>query len=207
MKIALFLTGRISENYENTYNNIIEMFNNCSIDFFVVHCCKDDIIINNMKNIYKPKICETTFISDYKILNNIRGKNEEVKIFNCLNMFHNRFVLFNLFEHYYKNCKVNYDFIINYRFDLYTFKKINLSKMKNNILYLPTCYHYGGFNDQIAIGDVEIMKQYYSLFNNFKEGKLKCIFHPETMLEYHINMLNIETKMFKINYKIIRKKS
>jgi hypothetical protein len=206
-KVALFLTGRISDNFEFTYKNILETFQNCSIDFFVMHCCKDEIFVNKMKEIYKPKICDTTFIDDYSILNDIHvviGKHK-VRIFNVLNMFNNRYKLFNLFEKYCLKNKLKYDYIINYRFDLYSISIIDINDIiEIDKLHVPYIANSIGINDQVAIGNIKIMKQYYSLFDYFRKKKINCMFHPETMLKYHIDNLNIELRKFNFMYLISR---
>ena len=209
MKVAVFLTGRLSKHYVYTYRNILNTFKDCEIDFFVMHCCKDEELINKMKELYKPVLCQTTKIEDYSFLNKIKNvKPPRPNIFNVVNMFNNRFTLFNVFEKYCQENNKNYGLVVSYRFDLHA-KKSQFSmkkfyeQLQDNSILIPRKFDWGGLNDQMAIGRIEIMKKYFSLFEKLPELLENQAFHAETLLKVHVNNEKIKVKRFWYNYKII----
>lgn len=57
-------------------------------------------------------------------------------------------------------------------------------------------------NDQIAIGDMQSMKVYCSIYDHVYKYVFEddIILHPETLLHHHLQKLNIEISLFSYIY-------
>lgn len=73
-------------------------------------------------------------------------------------------------------CRVRPDIVLNGNLK---FADYDCSK---KVIYIPQGMDYGGINDQFAFGNYEVMKIYYSVFENVHElWHEGAIFHSETM--------------------------
>jgi hypothetical protein len=73
-------------------------------------------------------------------------------------------------------CRVRPDIVLNGKLNFADFD------CSGNRIYIPQGMDYGGINDQFAFGNYEVMKIYYSVFENVHElWHEGAIFHSETM--------------------------
>ena len=114
------------------------------------------------------------------------GRNE-----GSISMFYSMSKSFSLIENLDE-----YDYIVRIRPDIYsefTLKEILFNISDNgdfipNVLYTPASFLSKGMNDQFAIGKVDVMSTYFSMYSYLQKNIDKVFFNPENMLaEYLIN--------------------
>lgn len=87
--------------------------------------------------------------------------------------------------------KFKYDCVIRARTDYFfcrPIEKDHLKNLKENTVYIPDVWDFGGVSSGFAFGDFESMKKYSYFFNhirqyNIEEGRT---FHPEALKAYHL---------------------
>ena len=99
-----------------------------------------------------------------------------------------------------------YDNVIYNRFDLFISNDKDYSVIKNicsqyipdNVIYIPTGCDHGGINDRMAIGNINTMTKYLSLYDSLHQfvRTLNVTFHPETLLLQHLKTENIKVERF-----------
>lgn len=124
-------------------------------------------------------------------------------------MFYTTMKAFYQLKWFSKNNNIKYDLIIKYRSDIIENNKLpDLSNIEDNILYMPLCQRYvevnflEPVNDQVAIGTYDIMKKYCMVYPNI-DIYLKnndMLYHPETILSYHLKYNNIIIKPLNFHY-------
>jgi hypothetical protein len=210
-KIAILITGRIqfdSEQYNNFRDKIVQ---NYHVDLFVSYCKNiDPSVVKHFRNTFAPKkmiesdevYMETEKYKEHKYSNAHRMK--------C--MFLNRKKAFELLKEYLQENGIQYDYVISSRCDLYFTTCFNLDKISiqpndNRTIYVPAPeYDYlGGLNDQFAVGSLESVEIYCSLYDHLIQMLEDGVcFHPETLLRVHLERNKIQVKRFELNYWIRR---
>jgi hypothetical protein len=85
------------------------------------------------------------------------------------------------------------------------YKPLINDKLEDNVIYIPNNFDWGGINDQIAYGKVDIMKKYCECVDNIEKiCELGMIFHPETLLKTHLLINRLHVKRVDFNYTLIR---
>lgn len=194
MKTALILSGQIRSGvklYENIYRNVIKP-HNCDV-FFSTWI--DDPELDTTVDIFKPRGVFTHFPPDN--IYNYSTPSENIKPKNVVSMWasiYNGFAI--------ANESIKYDTYIRYRFDIEAFQELPLTAEFS----IPSeQFDYGGINDQIAWGDYEAMKQYSELHLKLGEYyNAGCVFHPETLLKYHLNQIGLIPQRPQFNYRLNR---
>jgi hypothetical protein len=103
---------------------------------------------------------------------------------------------------------IPFDIVFKWRTEIYFDDHIKLkindvANIKENTVYIPNCYDWGGLNDQIAYGNLNTMKLYSDLYNNLVTyNTVRC--HPETLLKHHVNTSNINIERFDFGYYLKR---
>lgn len=130
-----------------------------------------------------------------------QNRRPETSVANTLNQWHNNFVGFSMVP------KI-YDVYVRIRPDITFEKKIEFSEYdyNQNNIYIPHGHKYwGGVNDQIAFGNYEVMKKYYSVYLNhgeiFKHGKR---FHTEEYVRENLERQGVNIIDVKVDNYIIR---
>jgi hypothetical protein len=86
-----------------------------------------------------------------------------------------------------------YDCVIRGRPDYFFYRDIEQEELRNikpNHVYIPDIWDFDGVCDMFAYGDSSAMDKYCDLFRHVKRYHLesKCLFHPETLLKFHIHI-------------------
>jgi hypothetical protein len=94
------------------------------------------------------------------------------------------------------------------RIDLIFQSKFIFENIKDNTIYIPSGYDYldKAINDQVAYGNVDVMKKYNSIFSNVISllDNKKSIPHPESLTYAHICSNNLHIERVNIQYHIDR---
>lgn len=194
MNIAVLIYGRLTngiKHYDNIIDNIGKQHN---IDFFL---SSDDSNLDQLQefnNVYKPK----SYIND-KIyyacnLSKYQGIREETNIHNMTCHFINKGRVFTLLEKYIELSNINYDVIISLRIDTIFNSELIFDNINDNTIYIPENFDFGGINDQVAYGNLSVMKKYMNIFNNCEIilEKGTTIPHPESLTLANINFYNLD---------------
>ena len=208
IKIAILLSGRINEHYDQYENIRNNLAGDNDVDFFISYPKNTNSeIVQNVTFIYNPK----EIIENDELYKNVDGSYNYMHAnkHDVICMYLSRFNLGNIFKSYINKHNINYDIVISSRMDITFHEKLNLNDkfefINNNFLYIPNIEHdHGGINDQMAIGNSNTIIQYLNLYehiNNILEPEEK--FHPEILLYKYINMMNIDVLRFYIIYFII----
>lgn len=215
MKIAVLLSGRICPNnlqfdqtiYDKNINTLKLLGDD--LTFFVsINKSADNSeytqkflnelnITNNQINIEQTQ--EPQELYNYP-------KRMETVYHNAYSMFYHNKRSFQLMEEYQNKHNINFDVIIKFRGDLKSTEKFPIETPINNLtVYIPNSFDWSGINDQIAYGDFDSMKIYSNCVDYILDYcKNKIIFHPETILKYHLNTNNLKIKRFKYGYSITK---
>jgi hypothetical protein len=141
--------------------------------------------------------------------------NSNIKCLNPLTLMPSYYTLMKAYSqlNFYKiKNKINYDLIIKYRPDIVSNQIINFNnylfiRNEKNKVYIPNIYIFGineyKSNDQIAIGNEETMEKYcmvYPYIDTYLSKNNLELYHPETILGYHLNTFNIKIEKFNYNY-------
>jgi len=215
MKVALLLSGQIrniNECFESINKNILSPYNpDVYIETWnydnVIYDHRGEIInndssINDIIDMFNPKnISVEDFNSFYcnkikQVANEIVPPFPETKPQNVLFQYYKIYKCFKqIYEPEY------YDFIIRSRFDLSFDYFVDLHSLTKG-LYIPYGWdHREGINDLLAFGDWRSMELYCSLYENITQYMNDgCIVHPEYILKYHLNKMNIQPQRPFIKY-------
>lgn len=193
MKIAIVFSGRIkkySQHLDNIFHNIVQ---GNEVDFFLSH--SPDLIedLDEFSRFYKPKIIINDPIK-YKDYRKFITHNE-TSLHNVSSMLINRLRVQKALLEYSNENTITYDLVISYRFDLFSYDKLDLNNILkeiqnngDNYLFIPAGDDYGGINDRVAIGSTYSISKYLQLYEKLDEimESGNCIFHPEELLLYYI---------------------
>jgi len=219
MKIAVLISGRISNNYENIIKNI-EYNSDDEIDFFISYPKDtDELIVQDVIKIYEPKkiLRSNEQIYNLEQINNtqinINGKIYNKNFWtipnNVLFMYYSRLNLYNIFNQYLNDKNIKYDILISTRMDLIYKEKINLTSLLSyidkNYICIPNHSDHTGINDQFAIGNINVINKYLCVYNKIIDLlDSNVLFHPETLLLNYIQKNNIDVHRFSLIYDIVR---
>jgi hypothetical protein len=76
--------------------------------------------------------------------------------------------------------------------------------LKDDTIYIPEGYDWGGVNDQIAYGKLDVMKKYNSINAVDLLEKNLSIPHPETLNCANINFHKLKIERIHVEYYIDR---
>ncbi len=132
---------------------------------------------------------------------NIIYKRYETNVHNTLSMYYSNKKAYELIDKYQKENNIRFDQIIKFRPDIINIQlPIFPECIEDNTIYTYNDYHYGGLNDQIAIGNIESMTKYCNLYDSIEKYINNIVFHPESLLLYHILVNNINVKFIDYPY-------
>lgn len=160
-----------------------------------------------------------------------RGIIHCVNVQNCMSMYYNNMMAMNMLRDYKNSQGVSYRLVMKYRPDIvHQELPITISLCRdmlndtacgpdNNTIYMPKirCYGYETqghgyrdenfkYNDQIALGTYDMMETYCSIFTHIvtcmDERREPYIFHPETLLGYHLRQLGAHIHKFDYEYSL-----
>ena len=213
MKIAILIYGRLNKaisQYDNIINNIINNNKIEKLDFFA--SSDNSSNIENFVCKYKPKnytndkiIIDENYIKYFKQF----VKARETKVENVLKHFINKKRVYNLFKKYLEISNTQYDVILSIRIDIKLSSKFVFQYPKNNTIYIPEGQDWsGGINDQIAYGNLDVMKKYFHIIHNcnfiLKNNLSNIGFHPENLTLANIKLFKLNIERFKLQYNIVR---
>ncbi len=199
MNIALYISGR-SKLYDKWFINQIKNNSENTIDIFASF---NEIENKEFVNNIKPVSINWEKYNLPEKWSNISHKNDSTRPNNMCSMYYNNKKSFDLIEKYSKDNNITYDLIVKFRPDIINDKLPNFFVTNNNEVYTPDEHIFGwpGINDMIAFGNFESMKIYSNLYDYIDEYISKgVLFHPETMLRYHLDNNNISIKTFTYKY-------
>lgn len=205
MKIAVLFSGRIFK-FGNHYNNIMEnIVQGHDADFFLSHSPELDEDLESFCEIYQPIATSNDPIPEFDFTKYPNYPGSVTHRRNVICMFYNRRRVFNLLDTHIKTNNIEYDCIVSYRLDLFSYNKIDYN-IQSNILYIPEgSDHYGGINDQVAYGTYEPMKKYMNPINHIDDILLNIgIFHAELINKENLLLHKVAIQRTLFDYEIIR---
>jgi hypothetical protein len=200
MKIAVLIYGRLNTCVEH-YSNYIDSLGK-EVDFFLSSDNSPENLLQEFIHLYKPisytneKINHTISLEKY---DNKRG----TQIHNMICHFINKQRVFELLEKHNET----YDIVVSLRIDIVFKNTFDFSNIVENTIYIPDNYDWGGINDQVAYGNMEVMKKYNYIFKNIiylLDNKLSIV-HPETLTLANIIFNKLKINRFKLSYFIERR--
>lgn len=102
------------------------------------------------------------------------------------------------------------DLILRFRTDIKINSKklnLNLDDINDNTLYIPDCYHWNGYNDQVFLSKVKTLNKFSNFFETLNElienNHFIC---PEYIFYKFLKKKKINTKFFELDYQILKNK-
>ncbi len=102
------------------------------------------------------------------------------------------------------------DLVLRFRTDIKINSKklnLNLNNIKVNTIYIPDCYHWNGYNDQVFISKVKTLKKFSNFFEfvntSINNNDFIC---PEYTFYKFVKMKKINTIFFEFDYQILKNK-
>jgi hypothetical protein len=203
MKLAVCISGHLSNKPDRvSVDDFIDSFENVfsnenSIDYFLAlsYDVDNEYLYNKIKNRLNPKIIVD--LNKYTSPTNIDypNKRNEISIYNSIQMFWKIWLCNEAKKEYEVNNKLKYSLVIRTRPDLYFIKpmsKLSLFLLKMGIVkiwvsYFPWRINKYAVSDFFAIGKSKYMDYYSNVYLNIDSIYNKgIVFHPETMLGYHL---------------------
>ena len=209
MKIALCISGEIRHgvsSFPYIYNSFIN--GRSDVDVFI-HSWEYDEALFELYNPKKVSLdeCEPTreyLIQNLKLNSNVQ-KDFTSNIGNNLLMYYGINRAISMVDE-------TYDIIVRLRPDMYLNSKLDLDTILSNIgvnqydIQIPSPqYNFGGYNDQIAIGNYKSMKLYGDFVNQIQNiSNENQYWHSETLLKKYLDKLNIRVSQIEYEYKLVR---
>lgn len=202
MRIAVLVYGRLNKCAEH-YNNIVEKLGNHDFDYFVSSDNSSEPLLNDFIRLYKPisynndPIYHNCDLTKYP---NKRIEITEIVLDKLVRHYINKSRVFSLLETHVLNTSIQYDIVVSLRIDCIFINNFVFNRLDDNTIYIPLNYDYGGINDQIAYGKIDVMKKYNSIFsnllffldNNISEPHSECLHYTNiTFYNLIIQRLNI----------------
>jgi hypothetical protein len=206
MKIAVYFSGRITA-YDHTIEHILKMKKENNITFF----CSlnlDKITMFEQKFFDLLEITEQQYcIQPTPSLPNwvkecLPYTNRGCRPNNVYSqIFHNQ-QCWNLIQKFQEKNNMLFDVVCKYRADIVCSEPFSFVPVEENTIYIPEGFDYEALNDQIAYGNIDVMKVYSTLFERFEHicSKRQCIYHPETLVKFNIESNNISVQRFHFTY-------
>lgn len=160
-----------------------------------------------------------------------KGVIQCVNVQNCMSMYYNNMLAMNMLRDYKNSQGVSYKLVMKYRPDIVhqelpitvplcrDMLEDTASGPDNNTVYMPRirCHGYEThwheyidenfkYNDQIGLGTYDMMEAYCSIFTHIEacldERREPYLFHPETLLGYHLRQLGAHIHRFDYEYSL-----
>jgi hypothetical protein len=210
MRIAVLVYGRINK-CSGHYKNILWSLGDNQVDFFL---SSDNASTNDLDiflQLYKPILyCNDRISHNYNLdiydylLEPYRNSIGKINNNNVICHFINKGRVFKLLEKFIEIEKVQYDYILSLRIDLVFQSQFQFDiPIKINTIYIPHGSDFVfGINDQIAYGNLEVMKKYMNIFANiflFLDNKI-TIPHPENLTKTNILYNKLTIERFNLDY-------
>lgn len=204
-KVAICVSGKL-RNFRHTAEflrrYVIEPLN-ADVFLYVSSSSTPDEDDTDIIKLYNP----INYIIDNQVIipNPVYSYNKrpEVSVFSIVNQFYKIYKCNELKkEHEYKT-GVKYDIVIRLRTDCFferSFTEYELNNTKVGDIIMPTYWHFKDVNsfaltDMFAISNSNIINKYSEIYLRLDEYCQSCIFHPESLMGYHLTVIN--------NFKII----
>ena len=205
MRIAVLVFGRLNRCDEH-YENIMESLGDNELDFFVSSDNPDEALLKDFIRLYKPKSCNISSISYNYDLSKYPGRRAETRIDIMTRHFINKNRVLALLEEYMDKTKVEYDCVLSLRVDCVFKNKFNFNSFQENTIYIPYDFDWveNGINDQLAYGNLEVMRKYNSINPVQLLEKGLSIPHPETLNCANIKFHKLQVERPYLEYFIER---
>ena len=200
MRVAVLVYGRLGK-CASHYKNIIDTIGSeHTIDFFA--SSDNSPNIDEFVRIYKPISYVNDKIETSCNLEKYPRPLQPTNVHNVIRHFINKHRVLSLLEKH----GAEYDAIISLRIDCVFNGKFKFDSIKDNTIYIPEGYDYYGINDQIAYGNLNVMKMYNSIFLNISMllEKGLSILHPESLTLANIRYNKLQVVRVSLPYFIQR---
>ena len=206
MKIAVYFSGRITA-YEHAIEHMLKMKKENDITFF----CSLNL---ERVSMFEQRFFDLLGISENQYLiqptPSLPNWVKECFVYSdkvCIpenvysHFFHNQ-QCWNLIQNFQVKQNIEFDLICKYRADILCSEPFSFVSPEHQTVYIPEGNDHTGLNDQIADGNLKVMKNYSTLFERLENicSTRQCIFHPETLVEFNMKSNNICVQRFHFTY-------
>lgn len=216
MSVAVLLSGRITtSDYGETIKRLKCTLSGYDVVYFIsvnskVHDSDytrrfiKDMNVSDCGRIGCVNVEETLCNSDYTKYT----KRKETDYERVYSMYYHNKQCFKMMEEFTRKNKMTFDVVLKYRTDIDNETSLMFDELAEGTVYIPYGYDFGGINDNIAYGDVDSMRIYVRCVDNIaslcEEG---VIFHPETLLQAHLQRIGLKVERFNFTYKLVSRSS
>jgi len=205
-KLFILFSGEMRFFYEN-FLSINETFEDYDKIFLFYPWKHQSEKIKTFEKYYKENQINYIFENDWnKIMGKIRFQDNASSIPGMFFMWDALTQSFSKLKH---ELNEN-DIILRFRTDIKINSKklnLNLDDISDNTLYIPDCYHWNGYNDQVFLSKVKTLNKFSNFFetvNKFIENNhFIC---PEYIFYKFLKKKKINIIFFEFNYQILKNK-
>lgn len=194
LRVAIAFSGRAT-----CYDESYPWFKNFSDKYAVDFYCS----ISTELDEHYQKFLDLYGIKKYIFENKPENNAEFTGNPNRLSMFYNLKSVIDLIP------LDDYDIILYARADTMCSDGIDFSVAtrhpdRDNVVFIPSDFDYGGINDQMAFGTTTAMFKYSRVYDNIetyrRHGFINGDVHPETTLNAHLVGIGMRAERFGLNY-------
>lgn len=189
-KIALLFSG-LSRQWSHCYKSQLNLFNRHQTDvFFHFWDTVDAVEKGQIVEAYKPKAyCfaqPQNFDAAEKLISNRDNINSPARLFS---QYYGWYAVDAIYRDFAAKTGTKYDLAVRIRADLMFFHSLDdsVDRMEPNDLLVSSHNNFGVINDMFAVGGIEPIHWYMSLFEHALRHKDEVVFNPENLLLHHLN--------------------
>jgi hypothetical protein len=198
MQVAVLFAGRIT-GYENVLDKMIDIKNKYSPTYYcsLNKPAKDEEVERFSKDLgISPENINTESTPLPDFLNAVKDY-KSTSQHNGYSMFYHQNKAFSLIEKDVIDSKRHIDCVLYMRSDIDSPDKLDLEMPKQNTIYIPEGFDYGGYNDRTAYGNFDAMKKYCSLITTLTSPESMNGTNPEAILKLYLESQKLEIVRFK----------
>lgn len=117
-------------------------------------------------------------------------------------MFYNHYNNYMNLEKFINKYNIQFEYVLNLRSDINIQQELNLQNLNNNSFNIPKGYDCGGINDRFCYMSYHLSSKYFTVYEKIHDyvSKKKVVFHPESLLFFHIK--NYPINRFVLSYNL-----
>jgi hypothetical protein len=189
-KIALLFSG-LPRQWQHCVQSQLRLFQKNSVDvFFYFWDTIDSAEKQQLLNAYEPRAFAFEPQLDFTVYDSTITRRDNINIpSRMMSMYYSWKRVGEIFSEYQSATNTTYDYAVRLRADLMFFDTLDhlLNEIGSNELLISDHHNFNLINDMFALGGVEPILYYHTIFDHLLSYEESVDFNPERMLMHHLN--------------------